>query len=226
MLSTFHDITIRKNAEASLITLSQSDALTGLANRGVFVTSLERAIEGARRRDRGAAVFYLDLDRFKDVNDSLGHPVGDRLLRSVAKRLRENVRASDLVARFSGDEFGVLMSDLDEPADAGILAQKLVEVMELPFPIDPSSVSTSISIGIALYEPDTGAEALLSARMWRFTVLNLKEVAPIGSSMTLWTWKFIVVSIWSLNCAMRSRRINFFSFISRRWSGVRPHHRR
>jgi diguanylate cyclase (GGDEF)-like protein/PAS domain S-box-containing protein len=162
LLSTFHDITIRKNAEASLITLSQSDALTGLANRGVFVTSLEHAIKGGRRRTRGPAVFYLDLDRFKDVNDTLGHPVGDRLLRSVAQRLRDNVRASDIVARFGGDEFGVLMPDLDEPADAGILAQKLVEVMEPPFLIDASNVSTSISIGVALYEPDTSAEALLS----------------------------------------------------------------
>src|SRR5580698_1725538 len=164
LLSTFHDITIRKNAEASLIKLSQSDTLTGLANRGVFVTSLEHAIEDARRRNRGAAVFYLDLDNFKDVNDTLGHPVGDHLLRSVAQRLRDNVRASDIVARFGGDEFGVLISDLDEPADAGILAQKLVEVMEQPFLIDASnvSISISISIGIALYEPDTGAEALLS----------------------------------------------------------------
>ena len=162
LLSTFHDITIRKNAEASLIKLSQSDTLTGLANRGVFVTSLEHTIKDARRRNRGAAVFYLDLDNFKDVNDTLGHPVGDHLLRSVAQRLRDNVRASDIVARFGGDEFSVLMSDLDEPADAGILAQKLVEVMELPFQIDSSAVSTSISIGIALYEPDTDAEALLS----------------------------------------------------------------
>jgi diguanylate cyclase (GGDEF)-like protein/PAS domain S-box-containing protein len=217
LLSTFHDITIRKNAEASLIKLSQSDALTGLANRGVFVTSLEHAIKEARRRNRSAAVFYLDLDNFKDVNDTLGHPVGDRLLRSVAQRLRDSIRASDIVARFGGDEFSVLMSDLDEPADAGILAQKLVEVMELPFLIDASNVSTSISIGIALYEPDTDAELCSHARMWRFTVLNLKEVAPIGSSMTLWTWRFIVASIWSLNCARRSRPINFFWFISRRW---------
>jgi diguanylate cyclase (GGDEF)-like protein/PAS domain S-box-containing protein len=162
LLSTFHDITIRKNAEASLIKLSQCDTLTGLANRGVFVTSLEHAIKDARRRNRGAAVFYLDLDNFKDVNDTLGHPVGDRLLQSVAQRLRDSIRASDIVARFGGDEFSVLTSDLDEPADAGILAQKLVDVMELPFLIDGSPVRTGISIGIALNEPDTDAEALLS----------------------------------------------------------------
>ena len=162
LLSTFHDITNRKNAEASLIKLSQSDTLTGLANRGMFVTSLEHAIKDARRRNRGAAVFYLDLDNFKDVNDTWGHPVGDRLLQSVAQRLRDSIRGSDIVARFGGDEFSVLMSDLDEPADAGILAQKLVDVMEVPFLIDGSTVSTGISIGIALYEPDTDAEALLS----------------------------------------------------------------
>ena len=162
MLLTFHDITIRKNAEASLIKQSQYDTLTGLANRGVFVTNLERAIKDARRRNRAAAVFYLDLDNFKDVNDTWGHPVGDRLLQSVAQRLRDSIRGSDIVARFGGDEFSVLMSDLDEPADAGILAQKLVDVMELPFLIDGSTLSTGISIGIALYEPDTDAEALLS----------------------------------------------------------------
>ena len=162
LLSTFHDITNRKNAEASLIKLSQSDTLTGLANRGMFVTSLEHAIKDARRRNRGAAVFYLDLDNFKDVNDTWGHPVGDRLLQSVAQRLRDSIRGSDTVARFGGDEFSMLMSDLDEPADAGILAQKLVDLMELPFLIDGSTVRTGISIGIALYEPDTDAEALLS----------------------------------------------------------------
>ena len=217
LLSTFHDITIRKNAEASLIKLSQSDTLTGLANRGVFVTSLEHAIKDARRRNRGAAVFYLDLDNFKDVNDTLGHPVGDRLLQSVAQRLRDNVRASDIVARFGGDEFSVLMSDLDEPADAGILAQKLVDVMELPFLIDGSTVAPALALVLPYTNPTRTPKFCSHARMWRFTVLNLKEVTPIGSLMTLWTWRFILVSIWSPNCARRSRRINFFSFISRRW---------
>jgi diguanylate cyclase (GGDEF)-like protein/PAS domain S-box-containing protein len=162
LLSTFHDITIRKNAEASLIKLSESDALTGLANRSVFVASLEHAIKDTRRRNRGAAVFYLDLDNFKDVNDTLGHPTGDRVLQSVAQRLRDNVRASDIVARFGGDEFSVLIPDLDEPAQAAILAQKLVEVFDLPFLIDTSTVRISISIGIALYEPGMGTEVLLS----------------------------------------------------------------
>jgi diguanylate cyclase (GGDEF)-like protein/PAS domain S-box-containing protein len=216
LLSTFHDITIRKNAEASLIALSQSDALTGLANRGVFVTSLEHAIEGACRGNRGAAVFYLDLDGFKDVNDTLGHPVGDRLLRSVAQRLRDSVRSSDIVARFGGDEFAVLMPDLDEPADAGILAQKLVEVMELPFLIDASNVRTTISIGIALYEPDAGAEALLS----RADVALYRSKSEGGHTYRFFddAMNLEIHSRVNLVAELReSLAAHFFSFISRRW---------
>jgi predicted signal transduction protein with EAL and GGDEF domain len=96
------------------------------------------------------------------VNDVLGHLIGDCLLQSVAQRLRDHVRASDTVARLGGDEFAILMSDIDEPADAGILAQKLVDAMELPFLIDASDVRTSISIGIAIGEPEINAETLLS----------------------------------------------------------------
>ncbi len=162
LLSTLHDINLRKEAEARLVTLSQFDVLTGLPNRRVFVTNLERAIASADRRDSGVAVFYLDLDNFKDVNDTLGHPVGDRLLHLVAQRLLEHVRASDTVARFGGDEFAVLMPDVEEPADAGILARKLVDAVELPFLIDTNDVRTGVTIGIALYEAETDAEALLS----------------------------------------------------------------
>ena len=162
LLSTLHDINLRKEAEARLITLSQVDVLTGLANRRVFVTNLEQAIATASRRSGGVAVFYLDLDNFKDVNDALGHPVGDQLLKLVAQRLLEHVRASDTVARFGGDEFAVLMPDVDEPADAGILAQKLVDATELPFLIGTTNVRAGITIGVALYEPETDAETLLS----------------------------------------------------------------
>ena len=96
------------------------------------------------------------------MNDTLGHPIGDRLLQLVAQRLCRNVRASDTVARFGGDEFAVLMSDLHDPVDAEILAQRLVDAMEAPFLVDGNAIHAGISIGIAVHERGTGAEALLS----------------------------------------------------------------
>jgi diguanylate cyclase (GGDEF)-like protein/PAS domain S-box-containing protein len=163
LLSMLRNIDQRKSIEEKLTTMARFDPLTGLANRGVFVTSLEHAIaDGHPHGGSDLAVLFLDLDHFKDVNDTLGHPVGDRLLQSVAKRLCDNVRAADTVARFGGDEFAVLMSDLREPADVAILAQRLVDAMELPFPLDGNSVHVGISIGIAAYEPGMDAEALLS----------------------------------------------------------------
>jgi len=162
LLSTLHDISRRKEAEDSLRKMAQFDGLTGLLNRRVFVSRLDHAIAEARRRGGTMAVLYLDLDHFKDVNDTLGHPVGDRLLKSVAQRLTENVRASDVVARFGGDEFAVLMSDLGNPADAAVLAKKLIDAIARPFRIDANDVYTGISVGIALSEPDNDAEALLS----------------------------------------------------------------
>ena len=130
------DITRRKEAEDRLMKLAEFDPLTGLANRRAFVAALERAIADSHRRGSRVAVLYLDLDHFKDVNDTLGHPAGDRLLEAVAQRLGKNLRASDMVARFGGDEFAVLMSSLSDPSDAGLLAKKLIDAATSPFPVD------------------------------------------------------------------------------------------
>jgi diguanylate cyclase (GGDEF)-like protein len=143
--------------------MAQFDLLTGLVNRGVFVAEVARAIERVRRGDRGFAVLYLDLDHFKDVNDTLGHPIGDRLLQSVAERLQANVRAIDTLARFGGDEFALLMADIGDPTDAGVLADKLLQIMAQPFLLDGNQIQSGGSIGIATYEPDApDAEALLA----------------------------------------------------------------
>jgi diguanylate cyclase (GGDEF)-like protein len=134
-----------------------------LANRGVFVAEVARAIESTRRGGRSFAVLYLDLDHFKDVNDTLGHPIGDRLLQSVAERLQANVRAIDTLARFGGDEFALLMREIGDLTDAGVLADKLLQIMATPFLLDGNQIQSGVSIGIATYEPDTlGAEALLA----------------------------------------------------------------
>jgi diguanylate cyclase (GGDEF)-like protein/PAS domain S-box-containing protein len=163
LLSTAREISRRKEAEGQLMRMAQFDLLTGLANRGVFVAEVARAIERARRGERSFAVLYLDLDHFKDVNDTLGHPIGDRLLQSVADRLQVNVRATDTLARFGGDEFALLMADIGDPTDAGVLADKLLQIMAEPFLLDGNQIQSGVSIGVATYEVDAGdAEALLA----------------------------------------------------------------
>jgi len=163
LLSAAREISQRKEAEDQLKRMAQFDLLTGLANRGVFVAEVARAIERVQRGEHGFAVLYLDLDHFKDVNDTLGHPIGDRLLQSVAERLRANVRAIDTLARFGGDEFALLMSDAGDPTDAGVLADKILQIMNKPFLLDGNQIHSGVSIGIAPYEPDDpNAEALLA----------------------------------------------------------------
>jgi diguanylate cyclase (GGDEF)-like protein/PAS domain S-box-containing protein len=163
LLSTAREISQRKEAEDQLKRMAQFDLLTGLANRGVFVAEVARAIERARRSERSFAVLYLDLDHFKDVNDTLGHPIGDRLLQSVAERLQANVRTIDTLARFGGDEFALLMADIVDPTDAGVLADKLLQIMVKPFLLDGNQIQSGVSIGIATYEPDApDAETLLA----------------------------------------------------------------
>jgi diguanylate cyclase (GGDEF)-like protein len=159
----FRDITARKIAESLAIRTANSDVLTGLANRRVFVDELERSIAEAKRGKGGFAVLYLDLDHFKDVNDVLGHPVGDDLLEAVAGRLNSNMRAGDTVARFGGDEFAVLVSDVSDPGIAAVVADKLIKALAEPFSIGGYDIRSGASIGIDIYGPGSAqAEALLS----------------------------------------------------------------
>jgi diguanylate cyclase (GGDEF)-like protein/PAS domain S-box-containing protein len=162
LLSTLRDVTSRKETEEKLTRMAQFDVLTGLLNRGVFVNTLASALADARRRGSRLAVLYLDLDHFKDVNDTQGHPAGDALLKCVAHRLSENIRAADTVARFGGDEFAVLVTNVEEAADAAILAKKLIEAIGRPYSIGGSDVYAGASVGIALSEPGVAAETLLS----------------------------------------------------------------
>jgi diguanylate cyclase (GGDEF)-like protein/PAS domain S-box-containing protein len=162
IFATLRDITRRKEAEDRLMKLAEFDPLTRLANRRAFVAALERAIVDSHRRGSRVAVLYLDLDHFKDVNDTLGHPAGDRLLEAVAQRLGKNLRASDMVARFGGDEFAVLMSSLSDPSDAGLLAKKLIDATASPFPVDANEIYTGLSVGIAVSEAAVDAESMLS----------------------------------------------------------------
>jgi diguanylate cyclase (GGDEF)-like protein/PAS domain S-box-containing protein len=159
----FRDVTERKRTEEKISRMARYDTLTGLANRGVFVEALQHEIAGARRGAKSFAVLYLDLDHFKDVNDTLGHPIGDLLLKSVAERLQGSMRETDIVARFGGDEFAMIGTDILEPADAANLADRVLKAMRTPFSIQGNEIRIGTSVGIAVYGPESAeAEALLS----------------------------------------------------------------
>jgi diguanylate cyclase (GGDEF)-like protein/PAS domain S-box-containing protein len=162
-VATIRDITERKRIVEQIRFTALHDNLTGLANRAVFVEALQQAIQRAQRDGEHFAVLYLDLDHFKDVNDTLGHPVGDLLLQALADRLRSGIRAMDTVARFGGDEFALIQTSIPEPLDAAVLAGKLLKAISSPFIIQGDEVRTGASIGIAVYGPDSPtAETLLS----------------------------------------------------------------
>jgi diguanylate cyclase (GGDEF)-like protein len=149
--------------QAQITRMARHDGLTGLVNRSVFVEALDTMIATSGRTGGSFAVLYLDLDHFKDINDTLGHPVGDELLRLLADRLRAAVRETDIVARFGGDEFALIVTDVREPGDAGVLADKLLTVLAQPFSIRGAEVRTGASIGIAVHGQDSAeAEMLLS----------------------------------------------------------------
>jgi diguanylate cyclase (GGDEF)-like protein len=151
---------VRVNKKVS--DLAQMDALTSLANRRAFLERLNGAFAACNRGAKPFAVLYFDLDHFKDINDTLGHAIGDELLRQVAARLICAVRENDVVARFGGDEFAILQSDVEDLAAAGALAAKIVQLVNVPYVIEGNEVHISASIGISRYTPDvTGPDAMM-----------------------------------------------------------------
>jgi diguanylate cyclase (GGDEF)-like protein len=152
-VAVHEDITERRRAEAQIAQLAHYDALTGLCNRSRFQEELKH-IETRMKRGECFALFCLDLDRFKEVNDSLGHPVGDLLLMAVASRLRDCVRESDIVARLGGDEFAILQIGACLPTDATVLASRLIESISIPYELMSHQVTVGASVGIALAPDD------------------------------------------------------------------------
>ena len=145
------NITKRKNAEAQMLHAALHDALTGLANRNLFLDRLRHAVElGRRRPDYKFGVLYVDLNRFKLVNDSLGHLAGDELLRTVAQRMELSLRPGDSVARLGGDEFAVLVEDIRDQSDALRVAERILDSLDDSIPIQGHDISIGASIGIAL----------------------------------------------------------------------------
>jgi diguanylate cyclase (GGDEF)-like protein len=151
----------RKRSEERLAYMAQYDHLTGLTNRALFQDRLEQALARAKRSGALVALMFLDLDRFKAVNDTLGHGTGDLLLKKVAERLEGSVRETDTVARIGGDEFSIILEGLTEAQDAALVARKIIDKLVQPFVLDGHEVFVTTSIGIAVY-PSSNGDSLLT----------------------------------------------------------------
>ncbi len=155
LLGITSDITERKHSEDRLSYLVHHDELTGLPNRALLTDRLEQAMIAADRHERLAAVVFLDLDRFKNINDTLGHEVGDQMLKQVAERLLAAVRSGDTVARLAGDEFSIVLADMAHADDAARVAQKILDAFAQPFRIAGRDLFMCASLGITIFPVDT-----------------------------------------------------------------------
>jgi diguanylate cyclase (GGDEF)-like protein/PAS domain S-box-containing protein len=158
IVTACEDISSRKEAEQKIRHLAYYDTLTGLPNRGTFLDRLNRALALAHRENRRVALLFLDLDNFKDVNDTQGHDFGDKLLSEAARRLAGCMRESDTLARLGGDEFVVVLTSVNNQESAASAAQRILSVFSRPFSLEGRQIHSSASIGIALY-PDDGVDA-------------------------------------------------------------------
>lgn len=153
----FQNITERKKLENQLLQMAKYDSLTGLANRTLFKEFLVASLARSERREKNTAVMYLDLDHFKQINDTLGHDAGDMLLVNVSRVLKECVREGDLVARLGGDEFAIVLDDVAKPDDAKLVATKILEQLKKPQDLNGKEMKVGSSIGIATSD-DSGCD--------------------------------------------------------------------
>jgi len=173
-ISAYVDVTERRKIEARISHMAHHDALTGLPNRTLLLEQLRKTLAQCDRRDSSAAIHYIDLDFFKDVNDTLGHPMGDRLLGQVANRLRDAVRDNDVVSRLGGDGFCVIQPDLGDVGEAGTLAERIIKVISAPYDIDGHQVIIGASVGIAI-APVDGATADILLKNVDMAMYRAKE---------------------------------------------------
>ena len=187
-VAVFADISSLKHAQAKLDYQAHHDPLTGLPNRTLFENRLQAALACAQVSNRQGAVLFLDLDRFKHINDSLGHPVGDLLLKGIAQRLKDQVRDVDTVARLGGDEFIILLPGLHKASDASAIANKLLTCFTAPFQAGEHEFFTSASIGISLYPQDGSDVASLirnaDAAMYRSKAKGRNRVEAYTRDLT------------------------------------------
>jgi diguanylate cyclase (GGDEF)-like protein/PAS domain S-box-containing protein len=180
----FRDVSVARAITQKLAYAVHHDALTGLPNRLLLDSRLTQALALARRHNHAVAVLFLDLDGFKLVNDTLGHPVGDRLLESVARLLQRCVRSTDTVSRYGGDEFVVLLSEISLPADAVIFAEKILDALRMPHTIDAHTLLVTASIGIGFF-PHDGNDPQTLLRNADDAMFEAKR--PGGNTYQLWS---------------------------------------
>jgi len=162
-IGIFSDISEAKRSEEELYRLAHNDALTGLPNRTLLRARMEQSLQRAKRDDRMLALLFIDLDLFKNVNDSLGHSVGDELLKRVARAIEREVRKADTVARLGGDEFVILMDGIDNPSTAAHLAERLCQLVSQPFQVGDRELRLTASVGVSLFPNDgKSMDSLLS----------------------------------------------------------------
>lgn len=162
ILAVVRDISERADAESQVHYLAHYDLLTGLPNRALFRDRLLQAMAQAKRSDTLIAVMFLDIDQFKDVNDTLGHAVGDQLLKEIARRIRSCMREYDTVARFGGDEFGIIQTDVQTVEAAADLAERILALLGEPFHIEGHEIHSGASVGMTIYPfDDAKADGLL-----------------------------------------------------------------
>jgi diguanylate cyclase (GGDEF)-like protein/PAS domain S-box-containing protein len=170
----FHDVTQARAMSQKMSHFAQYDYLTDLPNRLLLNDRLSQAICAAHRLQQHLAVLFVDVDRFKHVNDSLGHLIGDKLLSSIAQRLVDSVRSSDTISRQGGDEFVILLSSVAHAADAGLSAQKILTVAGMPHRVEEHDLQVTLSVGISIY-PDDGTDAETLVKNADTAMLNAKD---------------------------------------------------
>lgn len=160
-IRVFTDITERREREQKIEFLAHHDHLTGLLNRVLFADRVEHAIAHAHRGGRKFAIVFIDMDRFKHINDTLGHAVGDQLLVHVASRIKAMIREDDTACRYGGDEFVVLLEEINHREDIASIAERILQAASTPIEVEENRVSATLSIGIAVYPDDGEAVELL-----------------------------------------------------------------
>jgi diguanylate cyclase (GGDEF)-like protein/PAS domain S-box-containing protein len=194
LMAVIEDVTERKKVEAQIFHLAHHDALTGLPNRTQYNERLEQEL---KRIERGAnlAVLYLDLDHFKNINDTLGHSIGDELLKTAAERLHSCVRETDIIARLGGDEFAIIQTQIEQPSDAAALADRIQEAIRAPLDLDGLHAVTNVSIGISL----APANATASTELMKQADMALYRAKAAGRN----TYRFFEPE---MDASMRARR--------------------
>lgn len=179
-VAAFQDITLRLKAEEKIRQLAFYDTLTDLPNRRLLLDRLDQALSHAERHQRSLAVMFMDIDHFKNVNDTLGHDVGDELLKVMAARLNTCVRSEDTIARQGGDEFVVILSEIGNPQDAAIVAEKIIETLRQPISIKGHELQVTCSIGIAVYPAQGTDDAVVLMKKADIAMYAVKEAGRNG----------------------------------------------